>query len=126
MNTIIRYQQITDEFTTHRLIEPYDNEGRSQVHDIGRWSDGYTYVFVPDGVTLPVQTLTIEPVTIDAAFIALAKAESPHVQLVQVREDGIQNQPSYDDMDQIFFFEDSGLIDIKRGDFNKDFNEGFY
>jgi hypothetical protein len=126
VGTIIRYQQITDEFTTYRLSAPYDEHGNSLVHNIGTWSDGYTYVIVPDGVTLPAQTLTIEPVTVDAAFIAMAKAESQHVQLAQIREDGVQNQPAHEDMQQIYFFEDNGFIDIKRGDFSTDYSEDFY
>ena len=125
MDTIIRYQTVTDEFTTHRLIEPYDSEGNSLVYDIGTWSDGYTYVIVPDGVTLPAQTLTIEPVTVDAAFIALAKTESQHVQLAQYREDGNPVQYAQDDMPLIFSFEDFNLI-LSRSAFSKGFNEAFY
>ena len=126
MDTIIRYKKLTDEYTTHRLLEPYDNEGNSSVIDLGEFLDGFTYVLIPDGVTLPAQTLTIEPVTIDQPTIDMIRAESKAAVLLQHREDNGATIYAPNDFTRVFAFEDLNIVTPTNTDFNKDFNEDFH
>ena len=126
MDTIIRYKKLTDEYTTHRLLEPYDNEGNSPVIDLGEFLNRFTYVLIPDGVTLPAQTLTIEPVTIDQPTIDMIRAESKAAVLLQHREDNGATIYAPNDFTRVFAFEDLNIVTPTNTDFNKDFNEDFH
>lgn len=70
-------------------------------------ADGYTYVAVPEGVTLPTNQPvgiadSIETVTLTAELRAQIKAASPHAQLIAQRViDRIRERYSVDD--ELFF-----------------------
>jgi hypothetical protein len=80
---IYQYQQVTDEFATHRLNAP---EGSSELATV----DGITYVHVPDGLELPAEqpeqiAASIAPATVDAELKAKISDTSPHVALIRAR-----------------------------------------
>lgn len=80
---IYQYQQVTDQYTTHRLNAP---EGSTELATV----EGVTYVHVPDGVDLPAEqpaeiAASIQPVTVDAVLREKINAASPHVQLIRCR-----------------------------------------
>jgi len=87
MPSIVRYQKVTDEHTTYRLNEPRDAEGESQATELCTLGDGYTYVALADGATLPAQpdAITVEPVTLDDALREQIKAASPQCKLIARR-----------------------------------------
>ena len=60
--------------------------------------DGLTYISIPDGVTLPEQPVTLEPVVIDDILREQIKAASPHSRLIGQRMiDTIRAAYSIDD-----------------------------
>ena len=80
---IYQYQQVTDQYTTHRINAP---EGSTELATV----EGITYVHVPDGVALPAEqpaeiAASIQPVTVDAVLREKISAASPHVQLIRAR-----------------------------------------
>jgi hypothetical protein len=86
MTSIIKYQKITDEYTTHQLREPDYEDGADRCTELAT-IDGVTYVAVPDTVTLPAQPsqITVTPVTVTTALRDQIKAASPHVKLINDR-----------------------------------------
>ena len=101
---IVRYQIASDAYTTYRLHEP---DGEPRCTELCTLADGYTYVAVPDGVTLPTDQPvgiadSIETVTLTAELRAQIKAASPHAQLIAQRViDRIRERYSVDD--ELFF-----------------------
>jgi len=80
---IYQYQQVTDQYTTHRINAP---EGSTELATV----EGVTYVHVPDGVDLPAEqpaeiAASIQPVTVDAVLREKISTASPHVQLIRSR-----------------------------------------
>lgn len=80
---IYQYQQVTDEFATHRLNAP---EGSSELATV----DGITYVNIPDGLELPAEqpeqiAASIAPATVDVVLREEIKAACPHVWLINQR-----------------------------------------
>ena len=66
--SIVRYLKVSTPYTVHQIALP-DSQGiDDQVHctELVTLPDGFTYVAVPDGVTLPQQPteITVEPVTL--------------------------------------------------------------
>jgi hypothetical protein len=85
MSSIVRYQKVTDAWTTHTLDAPVE----AGCQELCTLDDGYTYVSVPDGVTLPEQlpaiAATLETVTLTDALRADIKSASTHCQLIAER-----------------------------------------
>lgn len=85
MSSIVRYQKVKDDWTTHALGAPVE----AGCQELCTLDDGYTYVSVPDGVPLPEQlpaiAATLETVTLTDALRAAIKSASPHCQLIAER-----------------------------------------
>jgi hypothetical protein len=99
VNYIVRYQKVIDNYTTHQLMA-YDGNGNSVAQELCELPDGYTYVSVQDGVTLPAQSdrITIESVTLTPDLREEIKDASPHVQLIRQRVvDRIREKYTQDD-----------------------------
>lgn len=80
---IIKYQQVTDQYTTHRLQAL---DGATELATI----DGWTYVHLPDGSDdLPQQAdeivASITTVTLTPDLRSVLAEASPHVQLIRAR-----------------------------------------
>lgn len=80
---IYQYQQVTDEFTTHRLAVPDGSTELATIEDV-------TYVHVPDGADLPAEqpaeiAASIQPVTLTADLRRAIEDASPHVALIRAR-----------------------------------------
>ena len=88
MAKIYKYQKITDQFTTHCLVEPDYNllETEDRITELCT-IDGVTFVSVPDSIALPQQPeqITVEEVVLTDELKAAIKSESPHVQLINER-----------------------------------------
>jgi hypothetical protein len=98
---ILKYQKVTDEFTTHALREPDYKEGDPRVTELCTIGDE-TYVHVPDDLVLPEQAfnidVTMEAVTLTGELKAEIKALSPHVKLINARVvEKIREKYSQDD-----------------------------
>ena len=85
---IYKYQKVTDEFTTHLLVEPDYQDGDDKITELCN-IDNDTYVSVPDGVTLPSQpeiiSETLSEVVLTDELKSQIKKESVHVQLINQR-----------------------------------------
>lgn len=85
MATIVRYIKVHDAYTTHTLITPTD----AGCQELCTLDDGYTYISVPDGVTLPEQipeiAATLETVTLTDPLREAIKTASTHCQLIAER-----------------------------------------
>lgn len=92
MVKILKYQKVTDEFTTHCLVEPDYNllateERITELCTI----DGWTYVSVPDGIELPEQPEIISATLVEVDLAeepeikAAINAASPHIALINDR-----------------------------------------
>jgi hypothetical protein len=96
---ILRFQKITDSFTTHTLIEPdyaEDDQRCTELCTIGN----DTYVHVPDGLVLPEQpdVLDMEAVSLTPELREEIKAASPHVRLSYKRlQERIRSRYSLED-----------------------------
>ena len=91
----MRYRKAFDAYTTYQLQLP-DSQGLDdQVYctELATLADGYTYVAVPDALTLPAQPeqITVEPVTLTPELRETLKAASVHCALITQRiEDKIR------------------------------------
>ena len=123
MTTIYRYIKASDQYTTHTLATPTD----SGCTELCTLDDGYTYVAVPDGVTLPEQpaeiAASVETVTVTAQLREQIKAASPHCQLINQRMlEQIRQKYSVDD--ELFFARimigaGAGLYEMQPGEANE-------
>ena len=99
--SIVRYQKASDQYTTYLLATPDRQDADApQVTELATLDDGYTYVAVPDGVTLPEQPqqITVEPVTLTPLQREQIKLASPHCQLVAQRiQEKIRSNYSLED-----------------------------
>jgi hypothetical protein len=89
MAKIYKYRKVTDEFTTHCLVEPdYEREGGERITELCT-IDGITYVSVPDSITLPPQPEQIVAEAVDLTFApdlaAAIRAASDHIRLINDR-----------------------------------------
>lgn len=86
--SIVRYRKASDQYTTYLLAAP-DSQGADgpQITELATLSDGYTYVAVPEGVTLPEQhpLIIVEPIEVTPLLREQLKAASPHCQLIAQR-----------------------------------------
>lgn len=126
MTYIIRYQIVSDALTTHRLKEPESAllDG-PRCTELCTLDDGYTYVSVPDGVTLPeAQPATVaaslEPVALTDELREQIKAASPHTQLIAQRViERIRDRYGVDDelyFARIMIGAQSGLYELEPGE----------
>jgi hypothetical protein len=96
---ILKYQKITDTYTTHTLREPDYKDGDpkcTELCTIGL----VTYVHVPDDLVLPEQpdVLDMEAVSLTPELREEIKAASPHVRLSYKRlQDRIRARYSAED-----------------------------
>jgi len=122
MTSIVRYQTASDAYTTYRLHEP---DGEPRCTELCTLDDGYTYVAVPDGVTLPEDQPdpiagSIEAVSLTAELREQIKAASPHCQLISQRViERIRERYSVDD--ELFFARimigsQAGLYTLEAGE----------
>lgn len=85
---ILKYQKITDSFTTHTLLEPDYQEGDIRITELCTIGED-TYVYVPEDIALPEQAFNIdvsmESITLTDELKAEIKAVSHHVQLINTR-----------------------------------------
>jgi hypothetical protein len=96
---ILRFQKITDSFTTHTLVEPEYQEVDARCTELCTIGND-TYVHVPDGLVLPDQpdVLNMEAVSLTPELREEIKAASPHVRLSYKRlNDRIRVRYSIDD-----------------------------
>lgn len=99
MSSIVRYQKFIDAVYTVEISLPVDEQGQRVGQEIAT-VDGYTYVSLPDGATLPAQPaeITVEPVTVTETVKAEISAASPHVHLINQRvKEMIAQQYSIED-----------------------------
>ena len=91
MTSIVRYRIVSDALTTHRLKEPNSPDATTpRCIELCTLDDGYTYVAVPVGVTLPEdQPPTVnasqETVPLTDALRGQILAASTHCQLISDR-----------------------------------------
>lgn len=120
MTSIVRYQKATDAWTTHTLATPTD----SGCTELCTLDDGYTYVAVPDGVTLPGQpaeiAASVETVTVTSELRDAIKAASPHCRLIAERMiEQIRARYSVDDelfYARIMIGAGAGLYELQAGE----------
>jgi hypothetical protein len=120
MSSIVRYLKATDQWTTHTLATPPD----SGCTELCTLDDGYTYVAVPDGVTLPEQpdeiAASVESVTITPELREAIKTASPHCRLISERMiDQIRARYSVDDelfYARIMIGAGAGLYELQAGE----------
>ena len=119
---IVRYQIASDAYTTYRLHEP---DGEPRCTELCTLDDGYTYVAVPEGVTLPTDQPvgiadSIETVTLTDTLREQIKSASPHCQLISQRViERIRERYSVDD--ELFFARimigaQAGLYTLEAGE----------
>lgn len=104
MSKIYTYKKITDEFTTHTLFEPYqEDEVGTRIIELCT-IDGRTYVFVPDGVSLPKQkkiiAQSLKEVTLDTKLKAKIIEKSSYLQLTKKRMEGKTTKVRYSKHDE--------------------------
>lgn len=96
---ILRYRKITDNYTTHALVEPDYKDGETRCTELCTIGND-TYVHVPDDLVLPEQpdVLDMEAVSLTPELREEIKAASPHVQLSYKRlNDRIRAKYNIDD-----------------------------
>jgi hypothetical protein len=96
---ILKYQKITDDFTTHTLVEPDYQDGGPKCTELCTIGAD-TYVHVPDDLVLPDQpdVLDMEAVSLTPELREEIKAASPHVRLSYRRlQERIRSRYSLED-----------------------------
>jgi hypothetical protein len=87
MAYIVRYQPVTDDYTTHTLAPPVNEDGHSTAVRIAQL-DGYEYWSLPDWATLPAQSEQIDVEVIlapDDDLRARLRSASPFVRMINDR-----------------------------------------
>ena len=88
MPKIYKYQKITDQWTTHCLVEPDYRllETEDRITELCTIED-VTFVSVPDSIVLPAQPeqITVEEVALTDELKAAIRVASLHVQLIDER-----------------------------------------
>lgn len=106
MTSIVRFRKVSDAYTTYQLRLP-DSQGlddQIRCTELATLPDGYTYVAVPDAVTLPEQPkqITVDPVTLTPELREQLKTASVHCDLIAQRvEDKIRAR--YSPSDEQYF-----------------------
>ena len=82
MSYIVRYQKFINAIRTVEIALPVNQSGQELAT-----LDGYTYVSIPDGVTLPTQPseITVQAVTMTPTLSAQIAAASPQVRVINDR-----------------------------------------
>jgi transcriptional regulator NrdR family protein len=80
--SIYKYQKVVANGTTYRFIHPYV-EGEQQGAELAT-VEGFTYVYIPDGVEIPKQheQITEEEVSSSIEELEAVKKASRHVALI--------------------------------------------
>jgi hypothetical protein len=91
MTSIIRYRIVSDALTTYRLKEPNGPDATTpRCTELCTLDDGYTYVTVPEGVTLPNDqpesvAATLQEVALTDELRGQILTASTHCQLIAER-----------------------------------------
>lgn len=90
MPSIFSYQPYITREVSRTLHFPTDAGGAALGTVLGALDDGYTYISLPDGATLPTDqpseiAASIQPVVLGGAAKAALRAASPDVRLVEAR-----------------------------------------
>jgi hypothetical protein len=97
---LLRYQKVTDQYTTYTLKEPdYPEDSNIKCTELCTLNN-YTYVHIPDSLEMPDQPeqIALEEVILDQTLLDQIKKASPHVQLSYKRlQDRIRSKYSIDD-----------------------------
>ena len=115
MPKIYSYQKVTDLFTTHALLDPETADDAAKVMELATIA-GITYVLVPDGVVLPVQSdhvqVTLRQAILTPELIEQIKAVSPYIKLVNRRKSGETTPVKYSmqDENQMASLTEMGLL----------------
>lgn len=103
---IVRYAKVQTPYTTIQMQLPDATGVDDSIHctELCTLGDGYTYVSVPDGVTLPDQPaeLTVEPVALTPELREQIKAASVHCTLIAERME-MQIRGRYSLSDEQYF-----------------------
>ena len=97
--SIVRYRKVYDQYTVHQLQLPEANSEASCT-ELATLPDGYTYVAVPDALTLPAQSpeIVVGAVELTAELRQQLKAVSTHCELIANRvEQKIRERYSIND-----------------------------
>lgn len=87
MTSIVRYRKHITSYTTIELHQSENEQGERLTTELATLDDGFTYISVPEGVTLPVQPeeIKVEDVVLTDEVRESIKQASPHVKLIHVR-----------------------------------------
>ena len=103
MPKIYSYKKVTDLFTTHALLEPEIADNAAKVMELVT-IDGTTYILVPDGVVLPVQSdqvqASLRQAILTPELIEQIKATSPYIKLITKRKLGEATPVKYSEQDE--------------------------
>jgi hypothetical protein len=90
MPSIIRYQPVSDDYTTYHLLTPTPtstdaDEPRATI--LAQLDDGYVYASIPDNMQLPQQPtqITVAVVELTDELRDAITAASPHIDLINQR-----------------------------------------
>ena len=97
--SIVRYRKVYDQYTVHQLQLP-EATSESSCTELATLPDGYTYVAVPEALTLPEQTskILVEIVVLTPELRQTLKSNSTHCELIASRvEQKIREKYSLND-----------------------------
>lgn len=97
--SIVRYRKVYDQYTVHQMQLP-EATSESSCTELATLPDGYTYVAVPEALTLPEQTskILVEIVVLTPELRQTLKSNSTHCELIASRvEQKIREKYSLND-----------------------------
>lgn len=97
--SIVRYRKVYDQYTVHQMLLP-EATSESSCTELATLPDGYTYVAVPEPLTIPEQTpeIQVEVVALTSELRQVLKAASTHCELIASRvEQKIREKYSLND-----------------------------
>ena len=101
---IYSYRKHIDALRTVEIALPTDGTNHQRIGTELATVNGTTYVFLPEGTTLPTQPaeITVVPVTLTPEQSDAIKAESPHVRLInELIKEKIRDR--YSSEDEMYF-----------------------
>ncbi len=86
MSFIVRYQKFIDAVRTVEISLPVNQQGQRIGQEIAT-IDGFTYVSLPNGATLPAQPteISVQSVTMTPALASQIASASPQVKVINER-----------------------------------------
>ncbi len=117
------YEKVTDQYTTYSLTCP-DYEQTAVTARIVELATikGATYIYVPDGVSLPAQhaqvAKTLKEITPDAALITQIRKESLHYQLIEKRISSVLPGMAPNDGRYFMWTFDSAKMETEKANMN--------